>query len=64
MPAKHFTTDSWRPTDKVVCIYGPEGLNLAVDYDDVDHTAVRRVAKKMVRLLNKHWATEKEEVGV
>lgn len=31
-----------------------EHLNLLIDFDDVDHTTVKREAKRLLALLNEH----------
>jgi hypothetical protein len=40
--------------DKWFEIEGPDGFLLRVDYDDVDHQYVDRVALAMVGVLNEH----------
>jgi hypothetical protein len=44
---------------KILYISGPDGIEMAVDFDDVPHETVKRAAKKMVALLNKHWEKKK-----
>jgi hypothetical protein len=34
--------------------YGSE-IFASIDYDDVNHPAVRKIARKMVKILNEHW---------
>ena len=41
--------------DKSLDISGPDGLNLKVDFDDVNPTTVLKTTKKMVKILNDHW---------
>lgn len=43
--------------DKEIEITGPFELRLLIDYDDVNHPRVDRDARKLVALLNAHWAT-------
>lgn len=33
-------------------------LQLAVNYDDVDHETVDRMAKKLVSIIKEHWTEE------
>jgi hypothetical protein len=33
-------------------------LQLAVNYDDVDHATVDRMVKKLVSLIKEHWTEE------
>jgi hypothetical protein len=52
---KKFRVDCFDPDiDKWIEIVGPE-LNIRVDYDDVDHKAVERNTKKMIKILNENW---------
>lgn len=32
---------------------------ISIDYDDVDHPRILREARRLVRLLNKHWSQAK-----
>ena len=45
--------------DKALIIRKADELDIAVDYDDVQHKQVLKDAKKIVRLLNKHWYDKK-----
>ena len=50
-----FKITSFSPSfDKWIEVSGPE-LDIRVDYDDVDHKAVERNAKKMLKILNENW---------
>lgn len=65
-PRKPFTMNRIMPGDKTIEIYGPPNprdpdgyfdvLCICVDYDDVNHPSIRRQARKLVAILNEHWA--------
>lgn len=40
---------------KTIMIWGPFGMALSVDFDDVDHDEVEAEVKKLCALLEKHW---------
>ena len=44
--------------DKRIGIYGPDELYIEVDYDDVNHSLVKKGVKKMLKILNEHWESE------
>ena len=50
---KPFVIEDHTGADKSFLIMGP--IDLAVDYDDVDHKRVDAIAKKIVRILNANW---------
>jgi len=55
MPKKPFTIPVHiSAIDKSFNIQGPD-IRLSVDYDDVDHKEVLRLAKRIVATLNEHW---------
>lgn len=54
--AKLFKMHAFTAASPSIEVDGPGELRLSIDYDDVDHTAVAYQAKRLVRLLNKHWA--------
>ncbi len=41
--------------DKGLTVEGPFELNITIDYDDVNHGKVDKEAKKLIKILNKHW---------
>jgi hypothetical protein len=41
---------SW---EKYLTIWSPNGIEIRVDYDDVDHQEAERVARAIVREMNK-----------
>lgn len=41
---------------KTFQVYAPDDFTIYIDYDDVDHKATDRAVKKMVKILNAHWA--------
>lgn len=41
--------------DKQFQIMGPPGITLLVDYDDVDHEEVDRLAGQIAEILSRHW---------
>lgn len=41
--------------DKDIIIFGPDGLCISVDYDDVDHPSVEHGVTKMLAILNREW---------
>lgn len=56
MAEKLFKIEPHTHIDKSFQIQTPEhNLNLAVDYDDVDHKEADRLARKVVAILNAHW---------
>lgn len=50
-----FWIESHTGADKSFRILGPFEPVIEVDYDDVNHKAVDRDAKKLVRILNANW---------
>lgn len=50
-----FTIAPHSSADKRFEISGPDELLLEVDYDDVFHEDVDRLAERMVEVLNAHW---------
>lgn len=44
--------------DKRFRIFGPDGFELIVDYDDVNHKLVDRGCERLVNILNEHWGEE------
>ena len=60
MSKRIWSTEKWNTVNKVTMLFGPEGFEAEIDYDDVDHGTVRRVAKKMLRILNEHWHEDQE----
>lgn len=60
MPKQLFSASSFDTVNKTVEIRGPDDFRMEVDYDDVDHPEVRRTAKRIILLLNKHWETKDE----
>lgn len=56
MPKKLFHIERHTTADKEFRILCPgDDLGLTVDYDDVNHPAVDRAARKLVKILNEHW---------
>lgn len=57
MPSKLFNMQPTRGAgvDKDLTIYGPDGLRITIDYDDVNHRAVMAATKRMVKVLNEAW---------
>lgn len=53
-PKKPFTIIPYGPVDKWIELAGPE-LNIRVDYDDVQHSQVKKNMRKMIDILNAHW---------
>jgi hypothetical protein len=49
-----FVLETFATIDETIFIRGHD-LTIGMDYDDVDHKVVAKGAKKIVRLLNKHW---------
>lgn len=49
-----FFLEPFEPWKKDIAISGP-GIELLVDYDDVDHEEVEKNANKVVEILNQHW---------
>lgn len=41
--------------DKWLLISGPCEMQIAIDFDDVDHEVVERQARMLVRILNQHF---------
>jgi hypothetical protein len=41
---------------KSIIIRGPWGLDMEIEYDDVDHDIVDAEVDKLVSLLNREWA--------
>lgn len=57
-PPKPFLITPHDGSDKefnIVCTAPAGGIYIIVDYDDVDHKATDRLARKIVRILNEHW---------
>ena len=46
---------------KAIFLRGPDGLEIAIDYDDVDHKAIRKAARKMKAILHRHWDDDKKK---
>jgi hypothetical protein len=42
-------------SSKEITISGPWELTVLIDFDDVDHRAVKKDAKKLIELLNNNW---------
>ncbi len=49
-----FVAEPFSTIDKEIRVRGP-GIDLRVDYDDVDHLDVRRQLRRMLEILNRHW---------
>lgn len=41
--------------DKRLVLQGPWDLGIEIDNDDVDHAQVKRDARKLCAILEKHW---------
>lgn len=54
--ADRFSLPRFSTIDKDIEIEDSEyEIKLTVDYDDVNHPVVKKLAEKVVRILNKHW---------
>lgn len=52
--SKTFTIEPHDGADKQFRILSNQ-IDLIVDYDDVDHKVVDRLARKVAKILNEHW---------
>ena len=50
-----WTSDEFDSCEKEVAIYGPRGFVMMVDFDDVNHDAVERMAMRVLEILNTEW---------
>lgn len=60
LPQMPFQIESHDGADKSFAIMGPDGFNMIIDYDDVDHELQDRMAQKVTRLLNTFWDGDEE----
>lgn len=56
---RKYKIDPYGGHDKNIAVIGP-GLRFFVDFDDVDHPAVRRAVKEMLHQLNSYDALAAE----
>lgn len=52
-----FEVEKYDRAVKNIVIYGPEGLRIAVDFDDVNHLLVETLVAHMVAVLNRHFGS-------
>lgn len=52
--AKPFKIEKHTTVDKSFRIIGPD-IDLIVDFDDVDHAEINRLARRVTHILNENW---------